>query len=133
MQEEQQFARNEVSSLQNRALVNQDRVDALTYQVDRRRVDFELLKDRTDEVAAGIYLTINRTDVARQQVDGWLQIAGDGRIIWLQDAGAQHPVAFSSQGEERAYHVVFTQIGDRTAAGYLLIPSPPLNTATASK
>ncbi len=131
IRQEQQFARNEVSSLQNRVQVNQDRVDGLTYQVDRRRVDFELLKDRTDEVAAGIYLTINNTDVSRQQVDGWVQVSRDGRIIWLQDAGVQHPVAFSSQGEERPYQVVFTRIADRSATGYLLIPTPPVNTATA--
>jgi hypothetical protein len=133
IEEAQQSTQNEVSGLQNGMLSNQEAVTALSYQVERRRVDFEVSKDRTDEVVSGIYLTINRTDVARQQVDGWLQIAGDGRFLWLHDAGAQHPVAFSSRGDERAYQLVFTQVEDGSAAGYLLVPALPANTETAAK
>ena len=64
---------------------------------------------------------------------GWLQIASDGRFLWLHDAGAQHPIAFSSQGDERAYQLVFTRIADGNAAGYILVPVTPVTTQTATK
>jgi hypothetical protein len=37
------------------------------------------------------------------------------------------------RGEQRAYQMVFTQVGDDRVAGYLLIPSAPINTATAAR
>ncbi len=129
----QQSTQSEVSGLHNQMLSNQSRVDNLYYQVERQRVDFEVSKDRTTELVAGIYLTINHTDVAHQQIGGWLQIASDGRFLWLHDAGAQHPIAFSSQGDERAYQLVFTRIADGNAAGYILVPVTPVTTQTATK
>ncbi|HYR92207.1 MAG TPA: hypothetical protein VE422_49640 [Terriglobia bacterium] len=129
----QQSTQGEVSGLHNQMLSNQSRVDTLYYQVERQRVDFEVSKDRTSELVAGIYLTIHHTDVARQQIGGWLQIASDGRFVWLRDAGAQHPIAFSSQSDERAYQLVFTRIADGIAAGYIMVPVTPVSAETAAK
>jgi hypothetical protein len=132
-QQAQQSTQNEVSGLQNRTLSTQNRVDGLSQQVDRRRIDFEVSKDRTEEVVPGIYLTIKHTDVGRQQVNGWLQIASDGRFLWLTDAGAQNPIAFSSRGDDRASQLVFTRVAGQSAAGYLLVPDVPVKTAAAAK
>jgi predicted RNase H-like nuclease (RuvC/YqgF family) len=129
VQQAQQSTQSQVAGLQSQMQEGQNRVDALSYQVDRRRVDFELIKDRTDEVTPGIHLTITGTDVAHQHVNGWVQIAGDGRFVWLKEAGAQSPIPFASRGEERAYQLVFTRIGNGTASGYLLVPTSPVNTA----
>jgi predicted nucleic acid-binding Zn-ribbon protein len=129
IQQSQEFTQNQVSRMQNRMLESDNRVDAIAHQVDRRRVDFELNKNQADEVASGIHLTITKTDVARQQVDGWLQVAG--RFIWLHDANAQRPIAFDSVGEERPYQLIFTRIGDTGATGYLLVPGAPVNTAAS--
>ena len=101
--------------------------------MDRRRIDFEVSKDRTEEVVPGIYLTIKRMDVGRQQVNGWLQIASDGRFVWLTGAGAQNPIGFSGRGDERATQLVFTRIGDHSAAGYLLVPDVSAKTERAAK
>ena len=133
IEQAQRSTQNEVSELQNRMISNQNRVDARSYEVDRRRIDFEVSKDRSDEVVPGIYLTLNRTDVGRQQVDGWLQIASDGRSLWLSGAGAQHRIAFSSRGDERVGQLVFTRIGDRSVAGYVLVPVVTASTETAAK
>ena len=127
VEQAQGFTQGQVSRLQNRMLESDNRVDALSYQVDRRRVDFELKKDQADEVAAGIHLTITRTDVAHQKIDGWVQVAG--RFVWLDDANAQQPIPFASVGEERSYQLIFTRIEDGGAAGYLLIPDAPVSTA----
>jgi chaperonin cofactor prefoldin len=129
MRQSQEFTQNQVSRLQNRMLESDNRVDAIAYQVDRRRVDFELKKNQAEEVTSGIHLTLTKTDVARQQLDGWVQVAG--RFIWLHDANAQRPIAFDSVGEQRPYQLIFTHIGDTGAAGYLLVPGAPVNTAAA--
>lgn len=133
IEQAQQSTQGEVSGLQSQVLSNQSRVDTLSYQVEQQRVDFEVSKDQTRELVAGIYLTINHMDVARQQIDGWLQIAADGRFLWLHDAGAQHPIGFSSQDDDRACQLVFTRIADGSAAGYVLIPASPASTETAAK
>jgi hypothetical protein len=128
IEQAQNSTQGQVSRLQNRMLESDNRVDALSYQVDRRRVDFELRKDQADEVADGIHLTITRTDVAHQRVDGWVEAAG--RFVWLHDAHAQQPTPFTSGNEQRAYQVIFTRVGDGTATGYLLLPGGPVNTAS---
>jgi len=127
IEQAQNFTQNQVSKLQNRMLESDNRVDALSYQVDRRRVDFELKKDQPDEVTDGIHLTLTGTDVAHQRVNGWLQVAG--RFVWLHDAQAQQPVPFASVGEQRAYQLIFTRVVDGAATGYLLVPGSPVNTA----
>lgn len=129
----QQSTQTEVAEVKSRVMSHQDRIGDLSYQVQRRRIDFEVVRDRTDEVASGLYLTINRTDVRRQQVNGWLQIAADGRIVWLRNAGAQHPIPFSTRGDNRGYELVITRVGDGSTTGYLLAPEPATNTEVAAK
>jgi predicted nucleic acid-binding Zn-ribbon protein len=129
IEQAQNSTQGQVSRLQNRMLESDNRVDALSYQVDRRRVNFELQKDQADELADGIHLTITRTDVAHQRIDGWLQVAG--RFVWLHDTHAQQPIPFTSDGEQRAYQLTFTRVVDGAAAGYLLLPGGPVNTAAA--
>jgi hypothetical protein len=129
----QEATHRKVTGVENAVLWNQDRVDTLAYDVQRHRVDFEVEKDRSDEIINGIYLTVNRTNVARQQVDGWLQIAADGRFVRLNDSNAQHPIAFSSRSDDRAYQLVFTRITQDSVAGYVLAPAAASNTATAAK
>jgi predicted nucleic acid-binding Zn-ribbon protein len=131
MEQSQNSTQGQVSRLQNRMLESDNRVDALSYTVERRRVDFELKRDRAEEIISGIHLTVTRTDVARQKIDGWVQVAG--RIVWLHDENAQQPIALASVGEERPYQLVFTRVADNSATGYMLVPSAPgapVNTAS---
>jgi chromosome segregation ATPase len=118
----QQSTRDQVAGLENRMSAGQGMIDALSSEVDRQRIDFEVSKNRADELVKGIYLTVNKTDVARQQLDGWLHIVGDGRIVWLHDAGAQHPIAFASLKDARPYQLVFTRVANGGVVGYLLVP-----------
>jgi len=133
VQQAQVATRDDVSSLTRRVVTNQNRTQEIAYQVGRERVDFELSKGRTKEVSPGIYLTVKDTNVARQRIDGWLQIASDGRILWLRDEGAQHPVAFSSLRDDRSYQLVVTRVGRDSASGYILAPSTkPSDTPVAA-
>jgi hypothetical protein len=121
-QQEQQATRSGLSDLNRKLTTNQTAVSALANQVDRERIDFELQNGRTQEVAPGIYLTVRRTNVQHQRMDGWLQIAKDGRILWLRDEAAQQQIDFSSQSDQRAYRLMFTKIGKTGATGYVLVP-----------
>jgi predicted nucleic acid-binding Zn-ribbon protein len=117
-----QVTRNDVSGLDRRLSSNQTTVNALSSQVDRKRVDFELQNGRMQQVVDGIYVTIKNTDVGRQQVNGWVQIASDGRIVWLRGEGAQTPINFSSRADARPYQLVFTRVGPNSAVGYVMVP-----------
>jgi chromosome segregation ATPase len=122
LEQAHQSTRNDVSGLDRRLSSNQTAVGALSYQVGRKRTDFELKNGRTLQVVDGIYVTIKNTDVERQRVDGWVQIASDGRFVWLRGEGAQHAIDFSSRADARPYQLVFTRVGRDSAVGYVLVP-----------
>jgi hypothetical protein len=95
----------------------------LSDSVNRNRVDFEVTRNRTDEVAPGIFLTIQSTDVEQQRIDGWLQIAEDGRTVWIRAQSPQRVILFATRHDTRSRELVFTRIDKSGAAGYLLIPT----------
>jgi predicted nucleic acid-binding Zn-ribbon protein len=128
----QQSTRNDLSGLDRRLGSNQAAVNALGRQVDRKRVDFQLQNGHTQQVVDGIYVTVKNTDVERQRVDGWVQIASDGRFVWLHGQGAQNPIDFSSRRDARPDQLVFTQVGRNHAAGYILVPITNSGTPAAA-
>jgi chromosome segregation ATPase len=97
-------------------------VQLLADAVNRNRIDFEVSRNKTEEVAPGIFLTVRETNVDRQQINGWLQISEDGRTVWFRDQGAQKVMTFTTKHDERSHELVFTHVGKQGVAGYLLIP-----------
>jgi len=90
--------------------------------VNRNRIDFEISRNKTQEVAPGIFLTVRDTNVERQQINGWLQISQEGRTVWLRDQRANKPMIFTTKHDERSHELIFTRIGKQGVTGYLLIP-----------
>jgi chromosome segregation ATPase len=127
-----QATRNDLSSVDRRVSVNQTAINGLASQVDRQRIPFTVPVGRTAQLADGIYLTVNHVNIERQQVDGWVQIAREGRIVWLHDAGAQKPIEFATQTDSRAYQLVFTGLHRGDTAGYLLAPTTTRNAPGAA-
>jgi len=97
-------------------------LDALNEEVERQPVTFELSTSKTQQVAPGIYLTVSRTDVAQQKVDGWLQLADEGRIVWIRGLGVQRALTFIPTRENRTHELVFTGVQEKGVSGYLLLP-----------
>lgn len=91
--------------------------------VNRNRIDFEIPRNKTEEVAPGIFLTVRVTDVERQQITGWLQISEDGRTVWLKDQSTEKVMIFKTTHDERSHELVFTRVGKKGVAGFLLIPT----------
>ena len=113
---------------------NTGKIDRVSDHLSRQRTDFEISKNRTEQVAPGAYLTVRQVDVRKQNVDGWLQLANEGRIVWIHGQGAQRPITFVTQQEQREHELVFTRIGTDSVAGYVLVPAPtPVANAFVSK
>lgn len=102
---------------------NRDDFDHLARQIDHRRLDFEISKDQTREVAPGITLTVSSTNVSYQRIEGRLHVIADGRILWIRGQGIQQPVRFYSHQDDRPYEVVFTRVLQDSAVGYVLVPA----------
>jgi hypothetical protein len=104
--------------------VNSDNSNSqlLADSVNRNRIDFVVTRNKTVEVAPGIFLTVRNTNVERQQVNGWIQISQDGRTVWLRDQGARKVMTFAKKNDSRSHELIFTRVGKEGVAGYLLVP-----------
>jgi len=90
--------------------------------VDRQRKDFRLSSNQTEQVAPGIYLTIKGVDIGNKQVNGWLQIARDGRIVWIRNQEAERALSFVSQAADHPSYLIFTRLDSSGVSGYVMIP-----------
>lgn len=111
-----------LQSTRQRIAGNERAVDAVSWEVGRARLDFELFEDYQTEVAPGIVLNITKTDVPYQRVSGWLHLVRDGRILRLKDQPIQQSLVFYGLDDERSYELVFTRVKRDFAVGYLRIP-----------
>ena len=91
--------------------------------INRTRVDFRLPNNHTQEVSPGIFLTVRSTNVELQQIDGWLQVAEDGKTVWLRNQSAEKVVTFATKRDARNRGLVFTRIEKQGVSGYVLIPA----------
>ncbi|OFV97216.1 MAG: hypothetical protein A3F68_03805 [Acidobacteria bacterium RIFCSPLOWO2_12_FULL_54_10] len=122
MAQARQETGREVAALNEQAETNRRALDALSEQFERRRVDFELDKNRNQEIMPEVALTVTGADVSYQRVNGWLWLVPDGRTLWVRGQGIQQPVIFYTQQDNRPYELVFTRVTENGAVGYLLVP-----------
>jgi hypothetical protein len=120
----QQEAGRAIGDLQAEVGRNRDDLDVVARTVERQRLDFEIDRNETSEVAPGLTLTVSGTDVSYQRVEGRLHVISDGRILWIRGQGVHQPVRFYNSTEERPYEVVFTRVMRDAAVGYVLMPAP---------
>jgi cell division protein FtsB len=129
LQDGQQSTATELTGIGERIVSNQAAVGALANLVERQRVEFQLPRNRVNEVAPGIFLTVKGVDVGKQQIDGFLKFAGNDRTLRIQGQPAQKPLTFYVTGEERPLELIVTSVEKNTVSGYVLMPS----TARASR
>lgn len=116
----------EMDGLHARVAQTRSDLDALAWQFERRREDFELSRNQSHELIPGISLTLKNTNVSYQRVEeGWLHVIPDGRILWIRSQGIQQPMIFYTQGDSRPYQLVFTRLSKDGAVGYLVYPGGP--------
>lgn len=126
----------EMDGLHARVAGTRSDVAAMAWQLDRRRVDFELSRNQSRELIPGISITLQDTNVPYQRVEeGWLHVVPDGRILWVRSQGIQQPMIFYTQQDSRPYELVFTRITRDGAFGYLAHPGglPVANSASGPR
>ena len=96
-----------------------------------RRIDFEVTRNHSTELAEGISLGVTSTDPLYRKVSGWMWIMPDRRTIWLKGQGAQEPVTFYGFKDGKKREVVFTNVAANSVTGYLLLPGNASETASA--
>lgn len=120
-----------LSGVRQQEEANAHDVGALSQRLDRQRIDFELAKGQTKELAPGISLQIRGTNVAHQRYHGALTLAQGNRKVWLRDQSADEPVRFIHSEGEAPYELVVKEVTKKSVAGYLLTPVKPDSAAAA--
>jgi len=99
-------------------------VSAIEQKLAVQRVDFEVTKNHSRQLAEGISLGITGTDVSRRNVNGWMWVMQDRRTIWLKNQNAQQPVVFYGVQDGKKRELVITNVTKGSVTGYLLLPGP---------
>jgi len=123
LQEEQQTRATAMTGLDQKMASHQAALESLNNRVDAKRVDFEIQKNKTQEIAPGLFLTVQRADAGKQQIDGKLQVSADSRMMPIRAQGTQIPVVFYSTGENRPMQLVFTKVEKNSVSGYVMVPN----------
>ena len=110
-----------LASLDSQTAGNARDISAVSRRLDHRRVDFEVVKDHTYELAQGISVQVLGTNVAYQRFGGWVSLVPEGRTLWVDQQGIQQPVVFYRQQDGERCELVVTRVGENSATGYLLL------------
>lgn len=122
---------HDLASLHQQVARGESNLAALEHQLERRRVDFELAKNRTTELARGISLRVTKTNVSHQRVKGWLWLMPDRRTLWVRELGIQQPLVFYHKHSEAPNELVITRVTKDAVIGYFLLSVRPEETASA--
>jgi chaperonin cofactor prefoldin len=120
---EREAVQQRLSGLDQRVDGNKSELSRFIRSTETRRIDFELSKNHSHQLAPGISVCVTGTDVAFRRLKGWMWIMPDRKTIWLRDQAALQPVVFYSQVDGKRRELVFTSVGKNSAVGYLLLPS----------
>ncbi len=114
---ERQFAR-----LQQSEDADRRDVDAIGQKLAVHRVDFEVSKNRSRQLAEGISLDVTGTDTLHRSASGWMWVMPDRRTIWLKGQNAGQPVVFYGHEDGKKRELVITNVTKGSVTGYLLLP-----------
>lgn len=114
---------HDLSALQQQMAESESRVADLARLHEPARVDFELAKDRTRELAPGISLRITGTNVSHQRASGWMWLLPDRKTLWVRELGIQQPFTFYRKDGGGPAELVITTVTPGSVAGYLLLPA----------
>ena len=87
-----------------------------------KRVDFEVFENQSSQIAPGISLQVDSTDVSYQRLNGSV-LAPDGRTTWLRQLNVQEPVFLTRFEDGRTRELVITRVNTNGAVGYVLVPA----------
>jgi hypothetical protein len=91
-------------------------------KVDRERIDFELDVNHDRQLAPGISLAVNHTDVHHQRFNGRVWLGPERQTLWIRGQGLQQPLVFYTKSDEQPRELVITRVTRSAVVGYLLLP-----------
>ena len=97
-------------------------VDAIGHKLAEHRIDFEISKNHSRELAEGISLDITSTNLLHRSASGWLWVMPDRRTIWLKGQNSGEPVVFYGHEDGQKRELVITNVTKDSVTGYLLLP-----------
>jgi hypothetical protein len=107
-------------------------VDAVNSALAMQRVDFEVTRDHTSEVAPGVYLHIDRANPSFSNVDGWMRVMPQDRMFWMHRQNVDEPVIFYRANDKKQCELVLTAMRGNSVKGFLMMPEPqPAQIASA--
>jgi hypothetical protein len=115
----------DLSGVRQQGETNARDLSAISQKLDRERIDFELAKGQTKELAPGISLRIRGMNPAYQRYHGALWLLQDHRTVWLRDQSVHEPVRFFHKDGGEPYELVVTDVTKKAVVGYLLAPVEP--------
>jgi hypothetical protein len=110
------------AQLQQREDLTRDDVTAIEHKMAVHRIDFEVTKNHSRELADGISLGVTSTDVAHRYVSGWVWVMPDRRTIWLKNQNASQPLVFYGREDGKKRELVINNVTKASVTGYLLLP-----------
>jgi predicted nucleic acid-binding Zn-ribbon protein len=113
---------SDLSGVHRQVETNARDLSVLSQRLDRERVDFELSKGQTKELAPGVSLQISGTDPMYQRYRASLWLLQDRRTLWLRDQSVHEPVRFFHKETGEPYELVVTDVTKKFVIGYLLVP-----------
>jgi DNA repair exonuclease SbcCD ATPase subunit len=131
LQDGHQATNADVSGVKQSVVSNQTAIASIANNLSRQRMEFQVPKNSTREIAPGINLTVYGIDVGKQQIDGVLRIVAESRSFSFHQQSIQKPVTFNLRGETRPTELVLTQAGKQAVSGYVLVPSQTMTAAKA--
>jgi polyhydroxyalkanoate synthesis regulator phasin len=90
---------------------------------DRPRERFSAGSGATRQIAPNILLHITRVDPAYRRFDGWLQLADEGKFLWIKKQGVLQTVGFHAGTRRLRHDLIVTDISRDGVSGYLILPS----------
>ena len=112
----------ELAALRERQSASQRQIASINNLLSTDEVDFEIEKNRGEEIVPGVSLHLTKTDAQHQRYQGWIWLAANRRTIWVRGQGVQRPVVFYPTTGGEAYELVITRVNQKQATGYLLVP-----------
>jgi hypothetical protein len=107
-------------------------VEGLARKLEVKRVNFEVTRNHSQQIAEGVLLGLTGTDVDHRRVTGWMWVVPDHRTIWLRGQGAQEPVVFYGYQDGKRRELVITSVTRNSVTGYVLLPGDADSTPAAS-
>jgi hypothetical protein len=108
--------------LQRREDRNRQRIESTVNDEAVRRIDFEIGRNHTNEIAPGIWLRITRANQNFSNVEGWMRIKPEDRTFWFHRQSAEEPLIFYGRKDDRKRELVVTRVRSNAVTGYLILP-----------